>query len=217
MRYDYAREAAVMAPRQAKAIAYLRAVDPVLGAWIDESGSCGWKRQGDGTHFDHIARAIVYQQLSGAAASTIHGRLLALFGGRNPTPLELARTGDEKLRAVGLSGRKVEYIKDLARRSHDGSLAVERIHEMDDAEVIETLTSVRGIGAWTAQMVLMFRLGRPDVLPVLDLGVQKAIKLLYRLRALPTPERVAKIGARWSPYRTVASWYLWRRVDNPPQ
>ena len=206
-----------MAPRHAKALAYLRAADPVLGAWIDQAGPCGWTRLSDGTHFDHIARSIVYQQLSGAAASTIHGRMLALYDGRNPTPAELVRTADEKLRAVGLSGRKVEYIKDLARRTHAGSLAVERIHEMDDAEVIETLTSVRGIGQWTAQMVLMFRLGRPDVLPVLDLGVQKAIKLLYRLRAHPTPERVAKIGARWAPHRTVASWYLWRRVDNPPQ
>lgn len=203
--------------RHAKALAHLRAADPVLGAWIDESGSCGWKRENAGTHFDHIARSIVYQQLSGAAASTIHGRMLALYGGRNPTPAELVRTADEKLRAVGLSGRKVEYIKDLARRTHEGSLAVEQIHELDDAEVIATLTSVRGIGEWTAQMVLMFRLGRPDVLPVLDLGVQKAIRLLYRLRAHPTPERVAKIGARWAPHRTVASWYLWRRVDNPPQ
>ena len=206
-----------MAPRHAKALAHLRAADPVLGAWIDQAGPCGWARQNDGTHFDHIARSIVYQQLSGAAAGTIHGRVLALYGGGNPTPAQVAKTPDETLRAVGLSGRKVEYIKDLARRTHEGSLAVERIHEMDDAEVIATLTSVRGIGEWTAQMVLMFRLGRPDVLPVLDLGVQKAIKLLYRLRTLPTPERVARIGARWAPYRTVASWYLWRRVDDPPQ
>lgn len=206
-----------MPPRHARAIAHLRAADPVLGAWIDEAGPCRWRREADGTHFDHIARSIVYQQLSGAAAATIHGRMLALFGGRNPTPAELARTPDPKLRAVGLSGRKVEYLKDLARRTHERSLAVERIHEMPDDEVIEVLTSVRGIGEWTAQMVLMFRLGRPDVLPVLDLGVQKAIKLLYGLRAHPTPERVAKVGARWAPYRTVASWYLWRRVDNPPQ
>lgn len=206
-----------MAPRHAKALAHLRAADPVLGAWIDTVGRCGWTRLNDGTHFDHIARSIVYQQLSGAAANTIYGRLLALYGGRTPTPAQLAKTPDEQLRAVGLSTRKAEYIKDLARRTAEGSLAVESIHDMDDAAVIETLTSVRGIGQWTAQMVLMFRLGRPDVLPVLDLGVQKAIKMLYRLRSLPTPERVAKIGARWAPYRTVASWYLWRRVDDPPQ
>jgi DNA-3-methyladenine glycosylase II len=206
-----------MAKKHAKAIAHLSAADPILGQWMAQVGSCGWSRSNDGTHFDHIARSIVYQQLSGAAAGTIYGRMLALYGGKTPTPAQIARTPDATLRAVGLSGRKVEYIKDLARHTHAGSIAVNSIHEMQDAEVIETLTQVRGIGDWTAQMVLMFRLGRPDVLPVLDLGVQTAIKLLYGLRSHPTPERVAKIGARWAPYRTVASWYLWRRVDNPPQ
>lgn len=206
-----------MAKKHAKAIAHLTAADPVLGAWIAEAGPCGWSRSNDGTHFDHIARSIVYQQLSGAAASTIYGRVLGLYGGATPTPAQIARTPDAKLRAVGLSTRKVEYIKDLARHAHAGTIAVNAIHEMEDAEVIATLTRVRGIGEWTAQMVLMFRLGRPDVLPVLDLGVQKAIKLLYGLRTHPSPERVAKIGARWAPYRTVASWYLWRRVDTPPQ
>jgi DNA-3-methyladenine glycosylase II len=206
-----------MAKKHAKAISHLTAADPILGKWIAEVGTCGWSRVNDGTHFDHIARSIVYQQLSGAAAGTIYGRVLALYGGRTPTPAEIARTPDPKLRAVGLSNRKVEYIKDLARHTHRGTIPVNSIHEMADAEVIKTLTAVRGIGEWTAQMVLMFRLGRPDVLPVLDLGVQKAVQLLYGLRTLPKPERVAKIGARWAPYRTVASWYLWRRVDNPPQ
>jgi len=206
-----------MPPRHAKALAHLRAVDPVLGRWIDAAGACGWRREQDGTHFDHIARSIVYQQLSGAAASTIHGRVLALFGGRAPTPAEVLRTPGARLRAVGLSGRKVEYLKDLARHAHAKTLGIDALHDMADAEVIATLTQVRGIGEWTAQMVLMFRLGRPDVLPVLDLGIQKAIKLLYGLRTHPTPARVAKVGARWAPYRTVASWYLWRRVDDPPQ
>lgn len=206
-----------MPKKHAKAIAHLQAADPVLGRWMEQVGFCGWSQARDGTHFDHIARSIVYQQLSGAAAGTIYGRVLALYGGKTPTPAQIARTPDAKLRAVGLSGRKVEYIKDLARHTHSGTIAVNAIHDMEDAAVIETLTQVRGIGEWTAQMVLMFRLGRPDVLPVLDLGVQKAIKLLYGLRSHPTPERVAKIGARWAPYRTVASWYLWRRVDNPPQ
>jgi len=208
-----------MAARHAKAIAHLKTVDPVLGAWIDQVGPCGWKRAGDGSHFDHITRSIVYQQLSGAAAATIYGRFVALYGTGNgaPTPKQVASTPDAKLRSVGLSGRKAEYIKDLAKRTHEGSLAVNSIHEMDNDEVMETLTSVRGIGEWTAQMVLMFRLGRPDVLPVLDLGVQKAVKMLYKLRSHPKPDRVAKIGACWAPYRTVASWYLWRRVDDPPQ
>ncbi len=206
-----------MAAAHGRAVAHLRAADPVLGAWIDTVGRCGWRRANDGTHFDHIARSIVYQQLSGAAAATIYGRVLALYGGRAPSPAEVLRTPDATLRAVGLSTRKVEYFKDLARHTHDRSLDINAIHEMDDAEVVRTLTQVRGIGEWTAQMVLMFRLGRADVLPVLDLGIQKAVRLLYGLRKHPTPERVAKLGARWAPYRTVASWYLWRRVDDPPQ
>ena len=206
-----------MPPRHARALAHLRAADPTLGAWIDEAGACGWRRSAEGSHFDHIARAIVYQQLSGAAAGTIYGRLLAHYGDREPTPQQLLRTPDATLRGVGLSGRKTEYLKDLARRAHDRSLPVETLHDLDDAAVIETLTAVRGIGEWTAQMFLMFRLARPDVLPVLDLGVQKAIQKLYGLRTLPPPKRVAKIGACWAPYRTIASWYLWRRVDDPPQ
>ncbi len=140
-----------MAARHAKAIAHLRAVDPVLGDWMARAGRCGWSRENAGTHFDHIARSIVYQQLSGAAASTIYGRVLALYGGATPTPAQVARTPDAKLRAVGLSTRKVEYIKDLARHTHAGTIPVNAIHEMDDAEVIATLTQVRGIGEWTCR------------------------------------------------------------------
>jgi DNA-3-methyladenine glycosylase II len=206
-----------MPPRHAAAIEHLRTADARLGAWIDSVGACGWRRDRTGTHFDAVARSIVYQQLSGAAAATIHARFLALFGGRNPTPAELVRTPVPTLRGVGLSGRKTEYLQDLAARALDGSLPIERLHLLGDAEVVEVLTAVRGIGEWTAQMVLMFRLGRPDVLPVLDLGVRKAVQQIYRLRALPSPDRVATIGARWAPYRTVAAWYLWRRVDDPPQ
>jgi DNA-3-methyladenine glycosylase II len=206
-----------MPPRHARAIAHLRAADPRLGAWIDEAGPCGLRRNRGGTHFDDIARSIVYQQLSGAAAATIHGRVLALYGGRNPTPQQLLRTPVTTLRGVGLSGRKTEYLQDLAARSVEGSLPIDRLHEMDESEVMAALTAVRGIGEWTAQMFLMFRLGRPDVLPVLDLAVRKAVQSIYKLRKLPDPDRVAKIGACWAPYRTVASWYLWRRVDDPPQ
>ncbi|MHB1298381.1 MAG: DNA-3-methyladenine glycosylase family protein [Gemmatimonadaceae bacterium] len=205
-----------MPPRHAAALDHLRSADPRLGAWIDVAGACGLQRQRRGTHFDAIARSIVYQQLSGKAAATIHGRVLDLYGGRHPTPRELVATPIPKLRAAGLSGRKTEYLQDLARHAIDGSVPFDQLHELDDAEVIEALTRIRGIGEWTAQMFLMFRLGRPDVLPVLDLGVQKAIQLIYRLRKIPSPERVATIGARWAPYRTIASWYLWRRVDNPP-
>lgn len=205
-----------MATRHAAALAHLRVADPVLGAWIDHAGPCSLRPRRDGTHFDHVARAIVYQQLSGKAAATIHGRLLALFGGHPPTPRRLARAKPERLRAVGLSGRKVEYLQDLARRAGTKALPIESLHTLPDEEVVAALTSVRGIGEWTAQMFLMFRLGRPDVLPVLDLGVRKGVQLLYGLRTLPSPDRVERIGARWAPYRTIASWYLWRRVDVPP-
>lgn len=205
-----------MPPRHAVAVAHLRSADPTLGAWIDAAGPCGLTRSRKGTHFDAIARAIVHQQLSGKAAATIHGRLCALYGGRNPTPAQLLRTPVATLRGVGLSGRKTEYLLDLAARARDGTLPIDDLHRLDNDAVLEALTAVRGIGEWTAQMFLMFRLGRPDVLPVLDLGVQKAIQLLYRMRKLPSPERVAAVGKRWAPYRTVASWYLWRRVDVPP-
>ncbi len=201
----------------AKAVAHLGEVDPVLGAWIRNAGPCGLRRERAGSHFEHIARAIVYQQLSGKAAGTIHGRMLDLYGGRSPTPGQLSKTPTPTLRKVGLSGRKAEYLKDLALHAGHRTRPLERLDRMVDAEVIETLTAIRGIGAWTAQMFLMFRLGRPDVLPVTDLGVQKAVQLLYGFRKLPTPDRVAKVGAAWAPYRTVASWYLWRRVDDPPQ
>jgi DNA-3-methyladenine glycosylase II len=196
---------------------HLRLADPRLGAWIDTAGPCGLRAQRAGTHFDAVVRSIVYQQLSGKAAATIHGRLLALYGGRNPTPRELARTDAAKLRAVGLSGRKTEYLQDLAQRAATRALPIEALHEMDDAGVIRVLTAVRGIGEWTAQMFLMFRLGRPDVLPSLDLGVQKGIQLLYGLRKLPSPDRVARMGRDWAPYRTIASWYLWRRADTTLQ
>ena len=124
-----------MAVKHARAIAHLTEADPVLGRWIAEAGPCGWSRENAGTHFDHISRSIVYQQLSGAAASTIYGRVLALYGGATPTPAQIARTSDAKLRAVGLSTRKVEYIKDLARHTHAGTIPVNAIHEMEDAEV----------------------------------------------------------------------------------
>lgn len=204
-----------MPPRHARAIAHLTAVDPVLGAWIKKAGPCSLKAERAGSHFAHIARSIVFQQLSGKAAATIHGRFENLYGGRSPEPHEVIATPHKRLRGVGLSERKAEYLKDLARHVKKGHVSGEIFEQGADHEVIEALTAVRGIGVWTAQMFLMFRLGRPDVLPVLDVGVQNAIKRLYGLRKAPSPERVAKIGAPWAPYRTVASWYLWRAVDDP--
>lgn len=141
--------------------------------------------------------------------------MLDLFGGRAPTPSELAAVNDESLRGVGLSRQKLAYLKDLAVRVASGDVPIETLHELPDDGVIDALIRVKGVGRWTAQMFLMFRLGRPDVLPELDLGIQNAIKRAYRLRKRPTPDRVAKIGAPWAPYRTVASWYLWRSLDLP--
>jgi DNA-3-methyladenine glycosylase II len=198
-----------------KAVAHLKKVDPALGKVIDAIGPFkGWPASA-GTHFDAVCRSIVFQQLSGKAAGTIHGRFQGLFGGKTPLPAELASTSDEQLRSIGLSRQKSAYLKDLGSRVALGTLPIETLHELSDGEIIAALTQVKGIGRWTAQMFLMFRLGRPDVLPELDLGVQKGIQRTYRLRKLPTPERVKKIGAKWAPYRTVGSWYMWRLVDTP--
>ena len=196
-----------------KAVAHLKNVDPVMSEVIEKIGSYkGWQPSG-GTHFDAVARSIVFQQLSGKAAGTIHGRFYGLYGGRAPLPAELATTSDEQLRAVGLSRQKSAYLKDLGARVASGEIPIETLHELTDEEIITALTQVKGIGRWTAQMFLMFRLGRLDVLPDLDLGIQKGIQRAYRLRKLPTPERVKRIGAKWAPYRTIASWYLWRFID----
>ena len=190
-----------------KAVAHLRKVDPVLGRVIDIVGVYkGWPPS-VGSHFDAVCRSIVFQQLSGKAAGTIHGK--------TPLPGELASTSDEQLRSIGLSRQKSAYLRDLGSRVALGELPIETLHELSDEEIIAALTQVKGIGRWTAQMFLMFRLGRPDVLPDLDLGVQKGIQRAYRLRKLPTPERVKKIGARWAPYRTMGSWYMWRLLDAP--
>jgi DNA-3-methyladenine glycosylase II len=196
-----------------RAIAYLTSADPRLADVIRRVGPWRLERTTEGTHFDAVCRSIIYQQLSGKAAATIHGRVLGLFDGRAPLPHELASTSDENLRAVGLSRQKLSYLKDLASRVSANELPIDTQHELPDDEVIDTLVSVKGIGRWTAQMFLMFRLGRPDVLPELDLGIQKAVQRAYGLRKRPRPERVTKIGAAWAPYRTVASWYLWRSLE----
>ncbi len=200
-----------------KALKHLRSVDPALGAIIDRVGPYKLVARAEGTHFDHVVRSIVGQQLSGKAAQTIYKRVLDLKGGKCPTPGDFLKFPDATLRAAGLSGRKTEYVKELAKRTHDGSLAILKIHEMDDDAVMETLVSVRGIGPWTAQMVMMFRLGRADIFPELDLGVQKGVQKLRRMRKLPTPKQMAKIGKLYAPYRTYAAWYLWRSLELPEE
>ena len=197
------------------AIDHLRERDPKLALIIDRVGACELAPRAGGSHFDALVRAIVYQQLSGKAAATIHGRVEALYGDRAPTPQEILATDDERLRAAGLSWQKISYIKDLATKVASGELAVESLDSMPDDEVTASLVRVKGIGRWSAQMFLMFRLGRPNVLPDLDLGVQRGIQHAYRLAKLQTPKDVLRIGERWAPYASVASWYMWRLLELP--
>ena len=197
-------------------IRHLKRVDPVLAGVIDRVGPCRLEPRREGTHFDALVRSIVYQQLSGKAASTILGRVHGLYGDRPPTPAELLATPDESLRAAGLSRQKLSYLKDLATRVDSGEvpLAADQIDHLGDEEIIERLVRVKGIGRWTVHMFLIFRLGRPDVLPELDLGIQNAIRRAYRLRKQPGPKDVLRIGKRWTPHASVASWYLWRSLED---
>jgi DNA-3-methyladenine glycosylase II len=197
-----------------RAVTHLKRADPRLAAVIERVGPCRFAARAEGTHFEAVARAIVFQQLSGKAAGTIHKRFHGLFGDRAPEPGELLAVPDEDLRAVGLSRQKIGYLRDLAERVASGDVPLEHIETLDDEAAIAALTRVKGVGRWTAQMFLMFRLGRPDVLPELDLGVQKGIQRAYGRRALPTPKDVLRIGTPWAPWRSVASWYLWRSLEN---
>ena len=209
------------APPEARAaVEHLRTADPTLGRLINEVGPCGLRIAHASSVFAALTRAIVYQQLTGRAAATILARLHALFPRAldGPTPEQLLRASDEKLRSAGLSRGKILALRDLARRSRSGDIPpLEEAQHMNDAAIIERLTEVRGIGRWTAEMFLMFRLGRPDVLPVDDYGVRKGFAVAFGKRALPTREALARHGARWSPYRSVASWYLWRAAERGPR
>lgn len=196
-----------------RARAHLKRVDPVIAKVMDAVGPY---RPGDrtgGSHFGALIRAIVFQQLSGKAATTIHNRFLALYSSGAPTAAEIIATSDEQLRSVGLSRQKIGYLRDLSTRVHCGELPLDHVDTLPDAELIVHLVQVKGIGKWTAQMFLMFKLGRPDVLPDLDLGIRNAIKRAYRKRRV-TPNDVLRIGAKWSPYSSIACWYLWRSLDN---
>lgn len=195
------------------AVRHLKRADPTLRRVIGRVGPCRLTLRTDGADFDHLARAIVYQQLAGKAAAAIHGRLLGLYGDRPPTPAELLATSALRLRRAGLSRQKLGYLRDLARRVHSGALPLSNLSQLPDEAAIEILTEVKGIGVWTAQMFLMFRLGRPDVLPTLDFGIRNAMRVAYRLRGMPKPAHMERIAAPWRPYRTVACWYLWRSLD----
>jgi len=201
--------------RLEEAVAALRASDPKMAVAIERVGPCTMTPRVDGTHFDHLARAIVFQQLSGGAASTIYGRFKEHIGVRTeaPTPAQILMAGECALRVCGLSTAKARSLVDLARHVEEARLPLDVIDTMDDDAVIDTLVAVRGVGRWTAQMFLMFRLGRPDVLPVLDLGVRKGAQRIYRMRALPEADRLEKVARNWRPWASVASWYCWRILD----
>jgi DNA-3-methyladenine glycosylase II len=191
--------------------------DPVLGAAIKRIGPCGMADRQRKDHLTALCGAIVSQQLSTKAAATIFGRFVALFpGGAITSAHDIARFEDHALRGVGLSGQKVSYLRDLSARLMDGRLNLDELEALDDEAVIVTLTEVKGFGRWTAEMFLMFRLHRPDVLPVGDLGIVNAVQRLYKLRKKPDAKRLLTIGEAWRPYRSVASWYLWQSLKNEP-
>jgi len=191
--------------------------DPILADIIKRHGACQLGSARD--RFDHFAmlvRAIVSQQLSTKAAHTIHTRLIALMPEGKATPAALAALAEAQLRAVGISRQKAAYLRDLAEKVASGDVPLENIDELEDEAIVTALTRIKGIGRWTAEMFLIFRLQRPDVLPVGDLGIVNAMQKAYRMRKKPTPERMRKIGEAWRPYRSIASWYLWRSLDNEP-
>jgi DNA-3-methyladenine glycosylase II len=190
------------------ATAHLGRVDPKLKAVIRKVGKL---RIPEGfAPFESLVISIMFQQLAGSAAEAILARFKGLYSGQLPPPSRLLTTSDSDLRKTGLSRRKIEYLKDLSRRVSDGSLDLAKLSSLEDEEVISQLDAVRGIGRWTAQMYLIFTLGRPDVLPTGDLGIRAAVQRLYGLKAIPTEEEVEAVGSKWRPYSTVASLYLWR-------
>jgi O-6-methylguanine DNA methyltransferase len=197
------------------AVAHLRGADPVLAKLIEEVGPFRMRLRGARSLFVALAEAIVYQQLNGKAAASIFARVCALFPVAQGLNAELVlRTSDARLRAAGLSTNKLLSIRDLARRTVGGDIpTLAEAHRMDDEELIERLTQVRGIGRWTVEMLLISRLGRADVWPVDDYGIRAGFAALYRKRKFPAPKDLIKPGAKWKPYRSVASWYLWRAAD----
>ena len=198
---------------------YLRAADPVLREIIDRYGPDGLHERREGgqsEHYGALVRAIVGQQLSTKAAAAIYRRLTDRFCGREPTPQEILADDPEELRSVGLSRAKVVYLRSLAEHVINGSLELDRLDSLADEEVIAELTAVKGIGAWSSHMFLMFHLERPDVLAVGDLGIRKAMMVAYGLDSLPLAPAMEEIAAPWRPYRTLACRYLWRSLNNEP-
>jgi 3-methyladenine DNA glycosylase/8-oxoguanine DNA glycosylase len=197
------------------AVRHLAAADPALGLIIERSPPFSVRPTRTQSLFAALLESIVYQQLSGKAAETILGRVVALFRPRRfPRPEDLAVMPDARLRGAGLSRNKTAALKDLARHTLDGTVpSLARAHAMSDEELAERLTAVHGVGRWTVEMILIFRLGRPDVLPVSDLGIRKGFRRAFGMRRLPAAVTLIRRAERWRPYRSVASWYLWRAVE----
>jgi DNA-3-methyladenine glycosylase II len=195
-----------------KAINHLKKADPVMAAIIEKTGA--YRMEYREPVFQTLARSIVYQQLNGKAALTIFNRLAEAAKADPMTPEAVLKLRPQKMRKLGLSKQKIVYIRELARLTRKGDIQFERLPEMDDAAIIEILTRVKGVGVWTVHMFLMFALQRPNVLPVGDLGVRAAMKKAYGLQELPKPEEMEQIAAPWHPYCSIASWYLWRSLEN---
>jgi DNA-3-methyladenine glycosylase II len=195
-----------------KAINHLKKADPVLAAIIERVGP--YTMEYREPEFQTLVRSIVYQQLSGKAAMTILNRLVEGANSEPLTPQAILKLRPQKMRKLGLSQQKVTYIRELARMTRDGDIQFERLAEWEDAEVVAHLTRVKGVGVWTVHMFLMFALRRPNVLPVGDLGVRMAMKKAYGFADLPKPEEMEKIAASWKPWCSVASWYMWRSLEN---
>ena len=215
-RKDAERAEGSSGPDYARARRLLMRRDPVLAALIRQVGVCRMAERQRGDHLSALVHSIVSQQLSTKAAATIYARLMTLPPAGVLTPAAIDRLTDGQLRGVGLSRQKVSYLRDLCARLGDGRLSLSDLETLDDEQVIERLTSVRGFGRWTAEMFLMFRLHRPDVLPVGDLGIMTAIQRVYGLRKRPDAKRMLRLGEAWRPYRSVASWYLWQSLRNAP-
>jgi DNA-3-methyladenine glycosylase II len=199
-----------------EAIRYVSQVDPQMGKLIGLAGEFMLPIRRLHNPFEALARNIIFQQLHGRAAAAIHERVLALFGKQRLYPQDILEAPEDELRGAGLSGAKLVALKDLAQKTLDGTVpTLARLRRMQDEEIIERLTEVRGIGRWTVEMLLIFRLGRPDVLPTGDLAVVKGFSLVYGRKELPKPKELLHYGERWRPFRSVASWYLWRVHELP--
>jgi DNA-3-methyladenine glycosylase II len=199
----------------AQAIQHLTKADPILGALIAQIGPCTLAQPGYASPFHALVRSVIYQQLHGKAAASIHGRVIGRFGSeKGLTPAALLATPEVDLRAAGLSANKLLALRDLATKALEGTVpTLSEAQVLSDEILIERLTSVRGIGTWTVHMLLIFYLGRPDVMPTGDFAIRKAFRLLYRKRREPTIEVIVRHARQWQPYRSVASWYLWRSLD----